>query len=147
MVKIKALSPNADRGKADAVPRWVGQLYVAVIILDSPSTQGMSGCGPVLMAPEKAVQLPAPVRKEQKLNRATLVEPGPARYAGIVNQPTMNHVVMCLGPPLYIGTYPAPNAAAPTRTPTLGLRLSIKIPAGIPIAYCPTFPAAPYFSS
>lgn len=44
--KKKALSPNAERGNAVAVPRCSGQLKVAVFI-----------------AAVNAVQLPAPVKK------------------------------------------------------------------------------------
>jgi len=46
--------------------------------------------------------------------------------------------------PLCIGKYPAASAIAPTSTPMRGPRLSMIIPAGIPMAYAPTFPAAPF---
>ena len=48
--------------------------------------------------------------------------------------------------PLCIGKYPAASAIAPTSTPIRGPRLSISIPAGIPMAYAPTLPAAPFTS-
>lgn len=62
----------------------------------------------VLMAAEKAVQLPAPVRKEQKLIRPTPITCGPLLYA------------VC------IGKYPHANATAPTRTANLVPLLSIR---------------------
>jgi len=64
VVQMKALKPKAANGKADAVPRCKGQLNVEVLI-----------------AAEKAVQLPVPVRKDRKLRVATLIDPGPLSYA------------------------------------------------------------------
>ena len=64
VVKNKALRPNAERGKAVAVPRWCGQFNAAV-----------------LRAAEEAEQLPTPVKKFKKHMRSTLMEPGPLSKA------------------------------------------------------------------
>ena len=53
-VNRKALRPNPLNGKAVAVPRWRGQLVAHVLI-----------------EALKALQLPTPVRKQQKQSRPT----------------------------------------------------------------------------
>lgn len=49
-------------------------MYVKCEVVLEPDIQ-------VLIAAEKAVQLPAPVRKEQKLIKPTLIDLGPFSYA------------------------------------------------------------------
>lgn len=68
-VKNSALRPNADRGKAVAVPRCCGQLTAAT-----------------LMAARNAVQLPHPVRKEKKQTATTLIDPAPSSYAFLIGK-------------------------------------------------------------
>lgn len=64
MVKAKALKPKPLRGKAVAVPRCCGQLVAETLI-----------------APEKAEQLPMPVKKPKKHKVPTLIDPAPLLYA------------------------------------------------------------------
>lgn len=81
VAKKNALRPKPDRGNAVAVPLCSGQLYVAAENCQTRQTYPHRAYRPVFMAAEKDVQLPIPVRKEQKLNTLRDTEPGPAVYA------------------------------------------------------------------
>ena len=107
-VKRKALKPNPLNGNAVAVPRWRGQLVAHVLI-----------------EALKALQLPTPVRKQQKPSRP-IEYPCPLASYALCN-----------------GKYPQAKQMHPSNTPHLGPLESISRPAGMPVAYMPRFPAFP----
>ena len=76
--KKKALRPKPESGNAVAVPLLSGQLYVAAKGCQNHRCVCM-GCRAiqVLIAAEKAQQLPRPVKKAQKLRMTTGIMSGP----------------------------------------------------------------------
>lgn len=76
VVKKKAPSPNADKGKAVALPRWFGQFNAAEVVSMDTCKQ-VPETLQVLIEPEKAAAPPMPVRKVAKHNHGRAIEPGP----------------------------------------------------------------------
>lgn len=74
--KKKALKPNAARGKAVAVPRWLGQLRAAVGSQRSPNSR--EKVSQVLMEPANAAQPPAPVKNDAKHSHGMATDPAPS---------------------------------------------------------------------
>lgn len=79
--KKKALSPNAARGKAVAVPLFSGKLLAAKGHQNYDITRQIIKYIPALMATELAADPPRPVTHEKKHNELNDRKPCPCLYA------------------------------------------------------------------
>jgi hypothetical protein len=77
----KALSPNAAKGNAVAVPRCSGKFVAAVIFILARVNEQEKEDAPVLIEAPKAEQLPKPVRKLNTDRKKTAMDPWPPLYA------------------------------------------------------------------